>query len=278
MKTRTHSARGFTLVEVIIVMVITGIIGGIIAIFIRVPVQNYVDTAGRAELSDIADTAVRRMTRELRLAVPNSIRLNTTPQTIEFVPTKTGGRYLASEDGAPAANPNLSFTSTASLAFTVVGAMPTGRQAIIANDNIVVFNEGSGSADVWAAVGNRAVVQSVLGNVVTLASNPYAIPNPPIPHPLHRFLVTNGPVRYVCSGNKLLRFERYPFATAVNATPPTTPAVLASNVSSCTFAYTASENNTRSGLVTLTLVLQRTSATGPETVTLLQQVHVDNTP
>ena len=41
--------RGFTLVEMIIVIVITGIIGGIVAIFLRAPVQGYVDSARRAE-------------------------------------------------------------------------------------------------------------------------------------------------------------------------------------------------------------------------------------
>ncbi len=276
MTTTFHPMRGFTLVEVIIVMVITGIIGGIIAMFIRVPVKNYVDTAGRAELTDIADTAVRRMARELRLAVPNSIRL-INPQTIEFVPTKTGGRYLASEDAAPAPNPFLSFTNTSSTTFTVVGAMPTGKQAIVANDNIVVYNEGSGTANVWETVGNRALVQSVAGNVITLASNPYAIPSPPVPHPLNRFLVTNGPVRYACSGTNLMRYERYAFSLVPVATPASTPAILAGNVNRCVFVYTPTAN-TRTGVVTLTLELQRTGSTGPEMIELVQQVHVDNTP
>lgn len=276
MKTRGHIERGFTLVEVIIVMVITGIIGAIIAVFIRVPVQNYVDTAGRAELTDIADTAVRRISREMRLAVPNSIR-DISSQEIEFVPSKAGGRYLASEDAAPAANPPLSFTDTANRAFTVVGIMPAGRQAIVPGDHIVVFNEGIAPASVWAANGNRAVVESVAGNVVTLVSNPFAARTPPLPHPHNRFLVTNGPVRYVCVGTNLLRYERYPFSDAMAATPSTVPAILAGNVKRCEFEYKAT-TNTRSGVVTLTLELERTGATGPESVKLVQQIHVDNTP
>ena len=86
------------MVEMIVVMVITGIIGGMVAIFIKAPVQGYVDSARRAEMTDIADTALRRLSRDIRTAVPNSVRVlgcGTTP-CIEFLPTKGGGRYRAS--------------------------------------------------------------------------------------------------------------------------------------------------------------------------------------
>jgi MSHA biogenesis protein MshO len=39
--------RGFTLVELVIVIVITGILSGMVAVFLRTPVQSYVDTAAR---------------------------------------------------------------------------------------------------------------------------------------------------------------------------------------------------------------------------------------
>src|SRR5699024_3808677 len=86
--------RGLTLIEAIIVMVITGIIAAVVAVFIRAPVQGYVDSVQRAELSDVADTALRRMTRDLRRALPNSVRISTDGQAVEFLLTKSGGRYL----------------------------------------------------------------------------------------------------------------------------------------------------------------------------------------
>jgi len=49
---------GFTLIEAIIVIAITGIVAAAVAMFIRLPVQGYVDSAARAELTDIADTAL----------------------------------------------------------------------------------------------------------------------------------------------------------------------------------------------------------------------------
>jgi prepilin-type N-terminal cleavage/methylation domain-containing protein len=93
---------GFTLIETIVVMMITAILAGIMVLFIRRPVQNYVDNAARADMADVAEIALRRMTRELRGALPNSVRWAVIGNTsyIEFIPTKSGARYLASDDGA----------------------------------------------------------------------------------------------------------------------------------------------------------------------------------
>ena len=90
--------RGFTLVEMVIVIVITGIIGAMVAVFIRVPVQGYIDTTARAALADTADTAARRLTRDVRLALPNSVRVSANGQYLELLLTRTGGRYLSDSD------------------------------------------------------------------------------------------------------------------------------------------------------------------------------------
>ena len=70
---KNQSHRGFTLVEMIMVIVITGIIGGMVAVFLRAPVQQYMDVSRRADMTDIADTALRRVSRDLRSALPNSV-------------------------------------------------------------------------------------------------------------------------------------------------------------------------------------------------------------
>ena len=92
---RNNSCAGFTLVEAIMVIVITGILAGMVAVFIKAPVDGYVDSVRRAELTDAADTALRRIARDVRTALPNSFRLVTVAGSscVEFLPTLGGGRY-----------------------------------------------------------------------------------------------------------------------------------------------------------------------------------------
>src|SRR2546427_4793105 len=73
--------RGVTLIEMVIVISITAIIAGAVSVFISRPVEGYADAARRAEMSDIADTALRRMTRDLDR---KSTRLNSSHSQISY--------------------------------------------------------------------------------------------------------------------------------------------------------------------------------------------------
>jgi len=70
----TKHRNGFTLIEMIMVILILGILSGILFVVLQGPIQSYIDVEKRTRLVDIADTALQRMTREIRLALPNSIR------------------------------------------------------------------------------------------------------------------------------------------------------------------------------------------------------------
>jgi MSHA biogenesis protein MshO len=296
---RTHVLRtsGFTLVEMVIVIVITAIIAVAVATFMRLPVQGYVDTVARAALVDEADTAVRRMSRDLRLALPNSIRVSADGKSLELLLTRTGGRYLDEEDGvtedAAGGIETLNFNDSSETEFTIVGAVPAGAQAIQiqgANrgDYLVVYNLGGGQNPANAycpgdSCGNRAKITAVSpdGRVVTLQQNVFANQTPVFRSPGHRFQVVSTPVTYACEdGGILRRYSNYTIAAA-QPTPATlastaASALLARDVTNCIFDY-AAQANVRNALVGITLVMQRAgSNTG--IVTLFHQVHVDNTP
>ncbi len=58
------------------------------------PVQGYFSGTARLAMADTADTALRRIARDVRLALPNTVRVDASGMFLEFIPIKTGGRYL----------------------------------------------------------------------------------------------------------------------------------------------------------------------------------------
>ncbi|KAF0164705.1 MAG: methylation [Rhodocyclaceae bacterium] len=300
---RRHST-GFTLIEAIMVMVITGILVGAIAVFISKPVESYVDSARRAELTDQADVALRRMTRDIRLALPNSLRLKDSSNAtvtscsagtecyVEFILTKFGARYRDPGDGSTGGNfldftgtlSNPSCPGTPSLCFDILGSSPTNPPNIANGDSIVVYNLGAGyaPADAYIAAGNRTTVTLTSGTpyYATMASNVFAAQSPPLPSPDSRFQVigqNDKVVRYGCVGGALTRQSNCSF-TATDTCAAT--AVLAGSASAepkatCELDYQATATG-RNGLLYVRLIL--TDTPSGESVSLFQQIHVDNAP
>ncbi len=292
MHTHAKFRRGFTLVEMIVVIVITGIIGGMVAMFIRAPVQGYADSARRAEMSDIADTALRRIARDVRSAVPNSVRIPVPAGStyFEFLPTRDGGRYRVANAGAGSCGANgneLSFDAV-DACFEIIGEPIT----FVAGDQIVV---GSTQADgnlpyqpVAAASGvRRAIPVAGAGVNRTFVTMTPTVKLPDFAELAgHRFEVVPGDqlaVTYSCETlgvdangdgtGTLVRYWAYGF-NAVQAAPPLAgaSAVLAANVRGCVFAYDTS--NQRNGLLEAELTITR----GGESVNLYHEIHVNNIP
>ncbi|WP_413899466.1 type II secretion system protein [Rhodoferax sp.] len=299
--------RGFTLIEMVMVIIILGVIGAIVAVFMKKPVDAYFDTGRRAALTDVADTAVRRIGRDVRRALPNSLRLPLAgDQCIEFIPTKTGGRYRALPDTAPGAPApgELDFAAV-DASFNMLGdnaALPPD-QRIAAGDLIAVYNLGIAGANAYnqdntdtvsAAPGlvpSRVVGTTTYGTETSIITAGRLTPYP-LASPNNRFHVIPAAehvVTYVCANlgentGKLYRYARplvAPYATPASCPAEPLPAgtpVLARNVTACSFVYTDVVNNNaflhRNGLLQVRLELTRAN----ETVSLYHEVNVDNTP
>ena len=276
--------RGFTLIEMIIVIVLTSIIASAVAVFIGLPVQGYVDTARRAEMSDEADTALRRLGRDLRLALPNSVRVTDSGATIEILLTKIGGRYRIASEATATADP-LDFSATDTL-FDQLGpfSVLTGQAITINSDRVVIYNLGPGvtSADAYAGGNSSLITAAPAGALPNEQRIQIAPLRFPLESPGNRFQVIEGPVSYVCANGTLTRYWGYAITPtqqsgATLAASAALRALAASNVApglaSCTFVYAPGVTE-RAGLVALTLTLTR----GLESVRLYHEVHVSNVP
>jgi MSHA biogenesis protein MshO len=291
MRARPRQA-GFTLVELIVVIVLIGILAGSMVMYFKPAILNYMAVARRASLSNMADGALRKLTTEVRSAVPNSIRL-ITPQCVELVPTTDGGRFRMAPDTVwDVATPSnasafLDMTS-AKNSFDVLTPFIT---LPVVGDYVVIDNQTA--ADVYAGT-NRATISAIGAAPAISVGRHKIVLSAPTQFPLGyaggSFVIVpkaQQAVQYSCVGasgpnpsgtgtGKLYRFSQYGFnSTAACQAPTASTPVVASKLSSCSFSYNPNQGATQqSGFLQVQLGLSEEN----ETVTLTFGAHVDNAP
>ena len=269
---RLKTSSGFTLIELVVVIVITGIIAAIGGGLIVKPMTGYVDLSRRTRLVDQAEMALRRMQRDIRHALPNSIRIS--GDYLELIHSVDGGRYRA--NAVAAGQDSLDFTA-ADNGFDVLGSLSIVPNAT--DHEVVVYNISStgtsGNAYQSPADNVAAVAASGSSFSYVAISQSSAFANS---SPYQRFFLIDGPVTYACEGNELYRYSGYS-RSATQAIPPIggskalVAAGLGTGAVDCSFTY-ASGTSQRAGLVTLQLALEEAG----ERISLLHQVHVVNAP
>jgi MSHA biogenesis protein MshO len=287
---------GVTLIELAITIALVGILAALIVNFVQ-PVRSYIDSSRRAALADTADTALRRIGRDARLALPNSVRVKTvgTVTYLEFLLVRTGGRYryeagIGTDCGGTTADDALSF-SASDTCFTSIGNVPNSAD-VTTNDYVVVYNlsPGTDKADAYSTTCGAACNKALITTAPLVAGtgghridftggNAFTYESPG-----RRFFIIEGPVTYVCdpapSGGTLTRYSGYAISAA-QPPPPALPAgaLLANRVTSCAIAYDGSASTQGAGLLTMSLGLSMQDSRGDtENVNLYHAVHVNNVP
>ena len=189
--------QGFSLVELIVVIVLIGAIGGIFAMQLGPTIRGYISVGKRAGLTDQADTALRRIVTEVRAAVPNSLRLGDA-QCLELVPTIGGGRYRTGPDISSTDDAFLDYDTPANQ-FDV---LTTFRTLPAAGDLVVIGNQNP--EDVYNGTNLRVIDRVDAPPAAALGAHRVVLTAPiqiPAGYEGGRFVVVPGAqqvVSYVC--------------------------------------------------------------------------------
>jgi MSHA biogenesis protein MshO len=201
------AARGFTLIELITVVVVLAVVSVGIAGFIRTGTQIYADVTERDQLLSQSRFVVERLNRELRAALPNSLRVsgNSAVQCLEFVPIRWSTFYFDVPVAPESAGDEITVVATSTT---------TDNYSYTNGDQVVVY-----------PVSSAAVYATNSGYRYPLASAPQADPSDAkktiltlnsaslfaTDSPSSRLYIVGQPVSYCATASRITRHQNYGF-------------------------------------------------------------------
>ncbi len=268
--TKPITASGFSLLELIIVIVLIGIMAVSLGNLTTSTVYSYVDAKDRNRLSQSAKWLSEKISREVREALPQSVRAgsNGNFHCLEFLPINNSSSYL----NFPASG---SVTSFNAVGYNLLNSNAT-LIAIMPIDANSVYNS-SGTLgivnNIQTFVGDPNQVVITLNAATTFSQR----------SPQQRFYLLNNPVSYCLNNNsgQMFRYDNYNLNPSQQF-PPSGGDLIGENLSATSTVFNYSSNTlSRSGLLQINLHTQNRSRSltgNQESFDVFHEVHIRNVP
>lgn len=253
--------KGFTLIELIVVIVMISIVSVVGVQFVASTLENYNRVLDRGKLIAHGRQALERMTRQLRVGLPNSVRVTNGGQCVEFLPIAGGGYYIG-------ALPDISNGAAS------ISSFSTGGYQITFGTARYVYVGALSSAEVYSS--SNVSVALAAGedhgdNVLSLAAPHQFLRN----SISSRFYLADNPAAFCLAAGELRYFSNYSTPSSSTGVPTGVGSLMAQGVSSdaAPFSLSAGTEN-RNSLLRIHLSFSRAS----ETIVLNQEVLIRNVP
>ena len=245
MSHRTRQAAGFTLIELVVVIVITAIVAVFMVLFLDTPIESYFAQTRRSDLVDSAHRISDAVTVDARTALPNSMRVNAAATALELLAATGVARYYGTGDN-PGPGEELTIGSPIPSFGTIdpfsTQTLPySAKYVSVGNPGASAYNSATGvmtpAGDSINVIVNPGTPPSQGESQVTFSP---AMTFQSAPPSAHNAYLVSGPVSYVCNPNPanptagtFMRYSGYAVTPAQAVPPAGTGALIAHDVSAC---------------------------------------------
>ena len=257
--------KGFTLIELIVVMVVFGIVAGMGSSFVVTSITAYNQAAERNKLVLRSRAVVERMSRQLRIALPYSVRVSSSGRCVEFMQLSGGANYKGLVSDASNGAPASMTINTAPFSLNMGNAVHVAVGAM-SEDEIYTTS----------ATASRATIASLAGAPITQINLAAA----------HRFIrnsinervyVMESPERFCVVSGQLWHYSNYGLDTGAlsDANPGGSNALMSDDVVEVAPVFSLSPaTESRNTIIDIQFALSRQG----ETMAINHKVQIRNVP
>jgi len=260
-----RSDGGFTLIELVLVILVLAIVSTGVTKFITYGVNIYQDTAGRDKQISDSRFVIERITREVRNALPNSVRVTADGKCVEFIPILASSSYV----DIPVL-PDIASDTVTLVKSDEGGNSASAKLVVYPLTQSDVYVNGS---SLTGKVFDIASYGSVTDNVYTVTLDNAVLFNEE--SPTERYFIVKDSVAYCQgSGDTIKRYQGHTLTATQSSSPSGTGILMAERQTNGAPFSILSATLLRNAIVQIDFTFRYSD----EDLRLINEVHIANVP